>query len=59
MGQARLAGSDAALRLETLVPVDVAGLGSGRQRYALFTDPEGGILDDPWWPIPATACSSW
>ncbi|WP_068302344.1 glycine cleavage system aminomethyltransferase GcvT [Pararhodobacter sp. CCB-MM2] len=32
--------------LEALVPVDVHGLPKGRQRYALFTNPEGGILDD-------------
>lgn len=37
---------DAALALETLVPVDILGLPEGRQRYALFTNPEGGILDD-------------
>lgn len=37
---------DAALALETLVPVDVAGLKEGRQRYALFTNDKGGILDD-------------
>ncbi|MCB2129509.1 MAG: glycine cleavage system aminomethyltransferase GcvT [Rhodobacteraceae bacterium] len=37
---------DAALALETLVPVDVLGLKEGRQRYALFTDEDGGILDD-------------
>lgn len=38
--------ADAALALESLVPVDVAGLAPGRQRYALFTNDEGGILDD-------------
>ena len=38
--------ADAARALETLVPVDVVGLGEGRQRYALFTNDEGGILDD-------------
>lgn len=38
--------ADAALALEKLVPVDVAGLGAGRQRYGLFTNDEGGILDD-------------
>ncbi|MBP7242528.1 glycine cleavage system aminomethyltransferase GcvT [Amaricoccus sp.] len=38
--------ADAAAALETLVPVDVAGLAPGRQRYALFTAPDGGILDD-------------
>jgi aminomethyltransferase len=37
---------DAALALERLVPVDIAGLKPGRQRYALFTAPDGGILDD-------------
>ena len=38
--------ADAARALETLVPVDVLGLAEGRQRYALFTDANGGILDD-------------
>jgi aminomethyltransferase len=38
--------ADAALALERLVPVDVLGLKEGRQRYALFTNDEGGILDD-------------
>jgi aminomethyltransferase len=38
--------SDATLALESLVPVDVAGLAEGRQRYALFTSESGGILDD-------------
>lgn len=37
---------DAAIALERLVPVDVAGLKPGRQRYGLFTDAKGGILDD-------------
>ena len=37
---------DAALALEKLVPVDVLALGEGRQRYAIFTNAEGGILDD-------------
>ena len=37
---------DAALALERLVPVDLLGLKEGRQRYALFTNEEGGILDD-------------
>jgi aminomethyltransferase len=32
--------------LERLVPVDVRGLGTGRQRYALFTNAAGGIEDD-------------
>ena len=46
MGQLRLVGADAAAALETLVPVDLIELGAGRQRYALFTDTAGGILDD-------------
>lgn len=37
---------DAALALEKLVPVDILGLAEGRQRYGLFTNDEGGILDD-------------
>jgi aminomethyltransferase len=46
MGQLRLIGDDAARALETLVPVDVAGLAIGQQRYAFFTNASGGILDD-------------
>jgi aminomethyltransferase len=46
MGQLRLVGADAAAALETLVPVDVVGLAEGKQRYALFTNDAGGILDD-------------
>jgi aminomethyltransferase len=46
MGQLRLEGDDAAAALETLVPMDVQGLGVGKQRYALFTNEQGGILDD-------------
>ncbi|MEB3046681.1 glycine cleavage system aminomethyltransferase GcvT [Rhizobium sp. MJ21] len=37
---------DAALALESLVPVDILGLSEGRQRYGFFTDDTGGILDD-------------
>jgi aminomethyltransferase len=46
MGQVRLAGDDAARALESLVPVDVVDLPVGKQRYALFTNSSGGILDD-------------
>ncbi|ATE59596.1 glycine cleavage system aminomethyltransferase GcvT [Thauera sinica] len=46
MGQIRLGGPDAAAALESLVPVDVVGLPAGTQRYALFTNAAGGILDD-------------
>jgi aminomethyltransferase len=38
--------ADVALALENLVPVDVLGLPPGRQRYAFFTNPHGGIIDD-------------
>ncbi|NOX73684.1 MAG: glycine cleavage system aminomethyltransferase GcvT [Alphaproteobacteria bacterium] len=38
--------ADAARALETLVPVDVLGLGEGRQRYGFFTNEAGGIEDD-------------
>ena len=37
---------DAALALERLVPQDIVAVGPGRQRYAQFTNKDGGILDD-------------
>ncbi len=46
MGQIRLTGPSAAADLEKLVPVDIIDLPAGKQRYALFTNEEGGILDD-------------
>ena len=46
MGQIRLTGDDAAAALESLVPADVASLGVTKQRYAMFTNASGGILDD-------------
>jgi aminomethyltransferase len=49
MGQVILRGADyqtIALAMETLVPVDVAGLGVNRQRYGYFTNAAGGIEDD-------------
>lgn len=48
MGQVVLRGRtcDVALALETLVPVDVAGIVEGRQRYGFFTNDQGGIEDD-------------
>jgi len=46
MGQVRLVGAEAAAALESLVPVDIIDLGVGKQRYALFTNASGGILDD-------------
>ena len=46
MGQIRLTGANAAKALEALVPVDIIDLPVGMQRYAMFTNPQGGILDD-------------
>ncbi len=46
MGQIRLTGANAAKALETLVPVDILDLPVGMQRYAMFTNESGGILDD-------------
>ncbi|WP_461537279.1 glycine cleavage system aminomethyltransferase GcvT [Spongorhabdus nitratireducens] len=46
MGQVILKGEGAAAMMESLVPVDIIDLPSGKQRYALFTNEEGGILDD-------------
>src|SRR5690349_5116028 len=38
--------ADAALALERLVPQDIVAVAPGRQRYAQFTNEDGGILDD-------------
>ena len=46
MGQALLEGANAALRLETLVPGDIAALAVGRMRYTQLLDADGTILDD-------------
>jgi aminomethyltransferase len=46
MGQLQLWGDDAAAALESLVPQDVVDLPVGKQRYAFFTNAEGGLLDD-------------
>lgn len=46
MGQVRLSGPDAAAALESLMPVDIVDLPVGMQRYAVFTNEQGGILDD-------------
>jgi aminomethyltransferase len=51
MGQIALrprAGSltDIAAALERMVPIDVLGLPTGRQRYAFFTNENGGLIDD-------------
>ncbi|MCL9780092.1 glycine cleavage system aminomethyltransferase GcvT [Vibrio sp. S4M6] len=46
MGQLRLHGDGAAKLMESLVPVDIIDLPQGKQRYAFFTNEQGGILDD-------------
>jgi len=46
MGQLRLKGENAAAALEKLVPVDIIDLANGKQRYAFFTNEQGGISDD-------------
>jgi aminomethyltransferase len=46
MGQLTFSGADAAAALETIMPVDVIGLGVNKQRYGLLTNDTGGIIDD-------------
>ncbi len=46
MGQISVEGENAAALLESLIPVDIVGLAPGRQRYGLFTNDSGGVLDD-------------
>ena len=46
MGQLILDGEGSADLLESLVPVDILGLGQDRQTYALLTNEQGGVLDD-------------
>ncbi|HEY6131819.1 MAG TPA: glycine cleavage system aminomethyltransferase GcvT [Halioglobus sp.] len=46
MGQVVVEGAGSAAMLESLVPVDIQGLGINRQTYALFTNERGGVLDD-------------
>lgn len=46
MGQLRLIGDNAASFMESLVPVDIIDLPAGKQRYAFFTNEQGGINDD-------------
>lgn len=46
MGQIIVRGDNPAKAFESLVPVDVVGINPFTQRYALFTNDKGGILDD-------------
>ncbi|MEM8741804.1 MAG: glycine cleavage system aminomethyltransferase GcvT [Pseudomonadota bacterium] len=45
MGQIEVP-AHAAAALEALMPTDLLGLAPGRQRYAVLTTPEGGVIDD-------------
>jgi len=46
MGQAAIRGADPIAALEALVPGDLAALSDGQMRYTMFTNEQGGILDD-------------
>ncbi|MEP5766071.1 MAG: glycine cleavage system aminomethyltransferase GcvT [Halieaceae bacterium] len=46
MGQVKISGPDAALALESLLPVDLLGLAENAQVYSLLTNDKGGVRDD-------------
>lgn len=46
MGQCLILGDSAASELERLTPSDICGLKSGRQKYTILTNSDGGIIDD-------------
>jgi len=46
MGQIRLVGKNVKRVLESLVPVDIIDLPLMKLRYALFTNKDGGVMDD-------------
>ena len=46
MGQIRISGDQAAAELDKLTPSDITGIKPGRQKYTVFTNTEGGIIDD-------------
>ena len=46
MGQVVIRGRMPPQAFERLVPGDVTGLAEGRLRYTLFTNEQGGVLDD-------------
>jgi aminomethyltransferase len=46
MGQAAIRGENPVAALESLVPGDLAALSDGQMRYTMFTNEQGGILDD-------------
>jgi aminomethyltransferase len=46
MAQVLIRGAGAAQAFERLVPADIAGLTEGSLRYTVFTNDQGGVLDD-------------
>lgn len=46
MGQIYVSGETAAKELEHLTPSNISGLKPGRQQYTVFTNEDGGIIDD-------------
>ncbi|WP_317932554.1 glycine cleavage system aminomethyltransferase GcvT [Halioxenophilus sp. WMMB6] len=46
MGQVLVQGANATAELESLIPVDLQSLAIGQQSYGVFTNAQGGILDD-------------
>ena len=46
MGQIRISGEQAPSVMETLVPGDITGLKPGLQLYTVFTNDDGGTIDD-------------
>ncbi len=46
MGQLEVSGEGVEAALEAVLPIDLATLKPGRQRYSLLLDEDGGVLDD-------------
>ena len=46
MGQVLVSGSNSVAELESIIPVDIGALAINQQSYAVFTNDQGGILDD-------------
>ena len=46
MGQVLVSGSNSIAELESIIPVDIGALAINQQSYAVFTNDQGGILDD-------------
>ena len=46
MGQILVKGENIAELLETVMPIDIVGMKPGKQKYGLFLNDTGGVLDD-------------